>query len=178
MVCLGLAERDGRHLFNSVVLIDTTGEVLLRHRKVNVLSELMSPSYAAGTGASASVVDTRFGPIALLICADTFEDEVVAQVASRQPSLVLVPYGWASPANTWPDHGTSLHGWIKATARRCGAPVVGTDSTGKMLAGPWQGYVLGGQSAVSDASGQLLGVLADRRSEMRIVTVPLRRGGG
>src|SRR5438132_11118285 len=34
-VCSGLAEQDGLRVFNSAVLIDPDGEVILRHRKLN-----------------------------------------------------------------------------------------------------------------------------------------------
>ncbi len=173
MVCCGLAEKDGEQLHNSVVLIDSDGALLLKHRKCNVLEELMQPPYAKGTGALDATVDTRFGRLGLLICADTFDDRVVAELAAQAPDLVLVPYGWAAPADAWPHHGDSLQAWVAHTARRCAAPVVGVDSVGSIHAGPWQGQVLGGQSPACDARGELLARLADRTAETRVVEVPL-----
>ncbi len=168
MVVLGLAEREGDQLYNSVVLIDTDGQVLLRHRKVNVLAKLMQPPYTPGPGAEQSVVDTRLGRIGLLICADTFRASLVDRLAAQNPDIIIVPYGWAAPADAWPDHGKSLLAWVANTARRCGAPVVGIDSTGKLHHGPWKNHLLGGQSVVCDAAGEVLGVLADRRPELRV----------
>lgn len=173
MLGVGVAEAEGGELFDSAVLIDIDGSVLLRHRKVNVLSELMDPSYTAGGDASGSVVATRFGRIGMLVCADTFKDDVVGQIAAGKPDLVLVPYGWAAPADSWPQHGSSLHSWISSTAQRVHAPVVGVDSTGALGHGPWAGYVLGGQSAVSMADGALMPVLADRVPEVRVVEIQL-----
>ena len=172
MVAIGLAERDGDALHNSAVLIDSDGTLLLRHRKVNVLSELMDPPYTPGDGRPA-VVDTRLGRIALLICADTFEAPIVEAVGEQHPQLVLVPYGWAAPAGDWPEHGESLHGWIAHTARAVDAPVVGVDSTGEISHGPWAGLALGGQSFVCDRTGTPLAQLADRRTEVRVVEIVL-----
>ena len=119
------------------------------------------------------MVDTRFGRIGLLICADTFQAPVVEELAAQAPDLVLVPYGWAAPEEKWPEHGKSLQDWVVHTARTVGAPVVGTDSTGRIHAGPWQGFVLGGQSPVADARGETVCILGDRRPEVRVVEVEL-----
>jgi len=175
MVVLGLAERDGDRLYDSAVLIDADGRVLLRHRKVNVLTELMQPPYTPGDGAVASVVDTRLGRIGLLICADTFREPLVAALAAEQPDLVVVPYGWAAPEGDWPEHGKSLQDWVSHTARTCGAPVIGVDGTGVLQAGPWQGYPLGGQSVWCDAEGRVQDVLGDRCEEVRVVEVARSR---
>lgn len=61
LLALGLAEKDGEHLHNAAVLIDRDGTLLLKHRKLNILSELMEPSYVSGESARDSVVPTRYG---------------------------------------------------------------------------------------------------------------------
>ncbi len=172
-VAIGMAERDGPALHNVAVLIDDRGQLLAKHRKLNILSELMDPPYAPGDGEPV-VVETRFGRVGLLICADTFQEETVARVAAEQPDLMIVPYGWAAPAEQWPQHGKSLHAWIQNTARVCQAPTIGVDSTGQLHDGPWKGFVVGGQSMACDASGAALIQLADRSPEMKLVDIPLR----
>lgn len=113
----------------------------------------------------------------MLVCADTFLDDVVGQVADGAPDLLLVPYGWAAPAEAWPQHASSLHDWISHTAKRVSAPVVGVDSTGTLGHGPWAGYVLGGQSAASNAAGELWPVLADRVPQVRVIEVTVGEPG-
>ena len=113
-------------------------------------------------------MDTRFGRVGLLICADTFEEPLVDVLAGAEPDLVLVPYGWAAPEGDWPGHAKSLHSWISHTARRTGAPVLGVDSVGRLGHGPWTGFVLGGQSALAGRNGDLEGTLADRTAEVRV----------
>lgn len=178
MVAGGICEKAGERLFNTAVLIDRNGELLGKHRKVNVLEELMSPPYSRGEGAGHSVFATRLGRIGLMICADTFEPDLVQQLASQGPELLVVPYGWAAPREAWPGHGKSLAARVAATARACRAPMVGVDSCGQLGFGPWKGFELGGQSVFADAEGRVQAVLADRRPEVRLVDVELQRGGG
>lgn len=170
MLSVGLAERDGSKLHNSVVLIGRDGELLAKHRKVNVLPGLMEPGYDRGDG-HACVVETEYGRVGLLICADTFEDDLVHGVAELEPDLVLVPYGWAAPEEDWPGHGESLGAWIRHTAQLTRAPVVGVDSCGALAHGPWSGFLLGGQSRFSGADGRLSAPMADRLEEVRVFDV-------
>jgi len=78
-LCIGLAEKEGRRLYDSAVLIDNNGNILLKHRKINLLTELMSPPYTPGE--SIDVVDTKFGKIGLLICADTHDNKILKRMA-------------------------------------------------------------------------------------------------
>lgn len=175
MLAIGIAEKAEDCLYDSAVLIDHDGALLLKHRKVNILIELMTPPYTSGPARQNNVAETRLGRIGLLICADTFRDDVVAAAAAQKPDLLLVPYGWAAPEADWPEHGKSLAAWVASTARRAGCPVVGTDVVGEITHGPWTGRTYGGQSIVCDPQGRPLATLADRRTEVRLVTVPIGR---
>jgi len=44
-LCVGMAEKEGKSLYDSAALIDNSGNILLKHRKINLLTELMSPPY-------------------------------------------------------------------------------------------------------------------------------------
>ncbi len=159
-VCVGLAEKEGDHLYDSVILINDKGEILLKHRKMNILSHLMDPPYTPGNKIQA--VDTDIGTIGLLICADTFVGEYLEQMKELQPDLVLVPYGWAEQEEAWPQHAQSLHNTVSSAAKVIGAPVMGTDLVGEITHGPWRGYVYGGQSVAVDNKGEILAVGKDR----------------
>lgn len=78
MIAIGLAEKEGENLYDSVVLIDAKGEIQLKHRKINILIPLMNPPYTPGD--NVSVVDTKFGRIGLLICADTFRKDLLKHI--------------------------------------------------------------------------------------------------
>lgn len=173
MICIGLCEKDGRNLYDAAVLIGADGKLLAKHRKTNVLTELMDPPYAPGNGDDITVVETSLGRIGMLICADTFKDELVQRITAQSPDLLLVPYGWAAGRDEWPEHGKSLAAWVAATAQRADCPVVGTDLVGVISSGPWRGKTYGGQSVVTNADGVILGTLRDRDVDVRTFEIPL-----
>lgn len=168
-VCCGLAEKDGETLYDSAILIGSQGDILLKHRKLNVLAHLLEPPYAAGTDIRA--VDTPFGRIGVLICADTFVDEHLARMAALRPDLLLAPYGWAEAEAAWPDHGKKLEQVVCNAAKTIGAPVVGVDCVGVISHGPWRGRVYGGQSVACTAAGRILGRGADRDRDVVVVAI-------
>lgn len=170
-VAIGLGEKDGEKLFDSAVLIDDKGEILLKHRKNNILSELMEPAYTPGAGVQA--VETKFGRIGLMICADTFLEDLVAEMAALQPDLLLIPYGWAEHEDRWPEHGKELEEVVVNTGKKVKAIVIGTDLVGEISKGPWAGYVYGGQSLAVDAQGKVLVKLADRDSDVQMIDIPI-----
>ncbi|MHC4170969.1 MAG: carbon-nitrogen hydrolase family protein, partial [Planctomycetota bacterium] len=154
-------------LHDSALLIDNTGQILLRHRKINLLSELMSPPYTAGK--SVNAVETAFGKIGLLICADTHENKILQRMAALKPDLLLVPYGYAAAEDAWPGHGKELEKVVKNTAKKTGAFVVGTNLVGEITHGPWKGRVYGGHSAAADKTGQTVAVAKDRELDICVV---------
>jgi predicted amidohydrolase len=170
-LAIGLAEKEGESLYDSVILIDDEGNLLLKHRKINILSELMAPPYTPGKGVG--VADTRFGRIGLLICADTFRDEILDSMAALEPDLLLVPYGWAARQEQWPEHGRELLETVTRAASRIRAPLVGTDLVGEITHGPWAGLTYGGQSVVSDGFGKVLARAIDRDREVLILDISL-----
>ncbi len=171
MISVGLAEKNGQLLHNSVVLIDADGTLLLTHRKINILTELMTPPYTPGE--AIQVVPTRYGKIGLLICADTFVERHLQEMRRRRPDLVLVPYGWAAQTDQWPDHGKELARTVTKAAKAIGAPLVGVDLVGEITRGPWRGRTYGGQSVTSDAAGNILAVAHDRDQHIVEVQLPL-----
>lgn len=168
LICIGLTEKDGDQLYDTVVLIDKTGEILAKQRKVNILPELMTPAYTCGEEGGIKVTETRIGKVGLLICADVFKEDLVKVVSSQKPDIVLIPYGWAAAKEQWPEHGKSLQSWVSSVASRVKCPVVGTNLVGSISTGPWKGRTYGGQSVVADGDGKVLGVLKDRDAEVRI----------
>jgi len=171
MLCVGLEEKDGDRLYGGVVLIDRKGRLLLRHRKINVLPELMTPPYTPGRPDDIAATQTEFGRIGLLICADTFSQRHLEIMCDRQPDLVLIPYGWAAEPDEWPRHGDNLRDVVIKSARTIGAPVVGADNIGTITHGPWTGRTYGGQSIAADADGNILARAKDRAPDVVLFDV-------
>ncbi len=165
-LCVGLAEKEASRLYDSVVLIDDKGQILLKHRKINLLTELMSPPYTPGE--NVDVVETGFGKIGLLICADTHKDEILNSMAALKPDLLLVPYGYAAEENKWPAHGKELEKVVKTAAKKTGAPVIGTNLVGEITKGPWKGRIYGGQSIAVDKNGKTISTAKDRDRDINI----------
>jgi predicted amidohydrolase len=173
MIAIGLDEKDGQLLYDSSILVDKTGKLLWKYRKLIVLPELMSPPYSVGTPEGIGVVDTEFGRIGLVICADTFADVYAKRVAELKPDLMLVPYGWAATVDKWPEHEKEMENLVAKRAKLWKCPVVGTDLVGEMTHGPWSGQTYGGASVVADQSGSVLAVLRDRDVDVRIVELSI-----
>lgn len=168
-LCVGLAEKDGDKLHDSVVLIDDAGQILLKHRKMNILTELMDPPYTPGN--DVNVVKTKFGRIGLLICADTHRDEILERMAELKPALLLVPYGYAEVEEKWPEHGKRLEFVVGKAASRTGTAVIGTNVVGEITKGPWAGRVYGGQSVTADKDGKTIAIAKDRDRDVKIVSI-------
>lgn len=168
-LCAGLAEKDARKLYDSAVLINKKGRIALKHRKMNILTELMTPPYTPG--GEVKVVVTEFGKIGLLICADTHKDEILERMAKLKPDLLLVPYGYAEEENNWPEHGRELEKVVNKAAQKTGAPVVGTNLVGEITNGPWKGRIFGGQSVMADKNGKTVTICEDRDRDIKIVSI-------
>jgi predicted amidohydrolase len=170
-LCVGLDEKDGADLYDSAILIDDTGRILLKHRKIILLSELMTPPYSPGD--EVKIVQTKFGKVGLLICADTHEGEILTRMARLKPDLLLVPYGYAEREQAWPEHGKQLERVVTNAAKAIAAPVIGTNLVGQITHGPWTGRTYGGHSVATDRTGGILGLGRDFDREIKVIEVPL-----
>ncbi len=166
-MCVGICEKAGVDLYDSAILVDDCGRLLLTHRKQNTLIELLEPPYTRGTEVKA--VDTGLGRLGVLICADTFEERLLEQMANHGLDLMLVPYGWAADPDEWPGHGDNLVKVVAKAAVAVGAPVIGVDCVGTISHGPWKGKTFGGLSVACDAEGVVLSRGADREASLSIL---------
>jgi predicted amidohydrolase len=169
---IGLDEKDGANLYDSCVLIDDNGQIILKHRKINVLPELMTPPYSVGRDIRA--VDTKYGRIGVLICADSAVEELLNAMKAENPDILIIPYGWAAREEEWPNHGETLRDVVKNAARPTNCVVVGTDLVGVITNGPWNGRVYGGQSLAVDRSGRVLAQCRDRDKDVTVIFIGVR----
>jgi predicted amidohydrolase len=140
-VCAGLIEREGGSVFNSAVLIDPQGEVILHHRKLNEL-EIGHEFYAQGD--RLGVARTPLGTFGVMICADAFARE---QMVSRTLGLmgadiILSPCAWAVPDDH--DNAKEPYGqlWLDnycPVARDFRLWIAGVSNVGWLADGPWKG---------------------------------------
>jgi predicted amidohydrolase len=156
-VCAGALERDRDRIFNSAVLINSEGEVVLAHRKINEL-EIAHDLYAQGDWLN--VVNTPFGRIGVMICADAFaKDQAISRaLAMMGAQIILSPCSWAVPADH--DNQREPYGklWLdnyQPVAREFGLWIAGVSNVGPITDGPWSGRKCIGCSLVIGPEGEV-----------------------
>ncbi len=169
-VCAGLVERAGDRLFNSAVFIDPKGELLLHHRKIH---ELDFAQELYSTGDRLGVVDTRYGRIGLMICADGFApgQAISRSLAMMGAEIILSPCAWAVPADH--DNAETPYGkiWLDnygPVCREFGITIVGCSNVGPITAGPWEGRTCIGNSMAIDGTGDRVLCLAHGSEQLHV----------
>ena len=157
-VIAGLTERAGIRTYNTGLLIDPGGQILLKHRKINVL-DIAQDLYAVGN--HLSVAEPSFGKVGVPICADNFSESLALghALARMGAQVLLSPCAWAVDADY--DHAREPYGaiWKEAyttLARLYDVPVVGVSNVGRITGGPWEGRKCIGCSLAVGAGGEIL----------------------
>lgn len=180
-VVAGLAEREGAQVYNSAVLLDPGGRVVLRHRKIH---ELALARHLYQVGDSLAVARTSLGTIGLAICADLFPSHVALghALARMGAGVILSPCAWAVPATH--DQTRQPYGalWLEsygALARESNVGVVGVSSVGPLEAGPWAGRRCIGCSLAMGPGGTVLdrAPYGEQAECLRVVDIPWPQAG-
>lgn len=155
-ICSGLIERDGETVYNSAVIIDPSGAVILLHRKINEL-DIGHPYYALGKGLN--VCKTEFGTIGLMICADanTGDHVIPRALAYMGADVILSPSSWAVLAdhdNIKEPYGGTWKKAYKPVAKDFRIWIASTSNVGWMTGGPWKGWKGIGCSMVIGPDGE------------------------
>jgi predicted amidohydrolase len=172
---VSLCEKEGSALYDSAVLLDPNGEIVLKHRKINLLAWLMDPPYTPGNPDDIRAVPTPLGKAGMLICADSFVDEYLERLAAQKPDFVYIPYGWAKEKEHWPEHGFQLLRTVEHAARAIGAPVLGPNLVGEITCGEWTGRTYEGLSTAADGSGLSLVQGKWNKPELILLDIPAGR---
>jgi len=141
-ICAGLAEKDGDRLYNSAVIIDPDGELLIKHRKLNEL-DFAHDLYDQGD--RLNVVHTDLGTMGLLICADANAD---GQALSKSlcymgADIILSPCAWAVPPgydNKAEPYGDTWRNAYGPISKMFDVWFVGVSNVGKVDDGKWSGW--------------------------------------
>jgi len=155
-ICSGLTELDGDIVYNSAVLIDPKGEVILLHRKINEL-DIGHEYYALGQ--SLRVVHTELGAIGVMICADasTGKHEIPRALSYMGADVILSPSAWAVPAdynNEKNPYGGMWRDIYSAVAKDFRVWIASCSNVGLMTGGPWKGWNAIGCSMVFAPGGR------------------------
>jgi 5-aminopentanamidase len=119
-VFLGCPEREGRRLYNSVFVIGPTGEIIGKHRKINVASDSLSWSSPGDRAASIDCDGVRVG---VLVCADVYTSNIARAMKFDGAQMFVSPASW----------GPGLHGpngeW-EQRSHETGLPLIVCNRTG------------------------------------------------
>lgn len=155
-VCAGIIEKEGDRTFNSAVIINPSGDVILKHRKINEL-DIAHDLYDQGD--RLNVVNTPLGTLGLYICADAFASDYILSSALGYlgADIILSPTAFAVP----PDHDNNAtpYGdlWRKAysfVSSEFNLWVAGVSNVGIIKAGPWKDWHCIGCSQVYAPGGR------------------------
>lgn len=119
-VFLSCPERDGSRLYNSVFVINSYGEIIGKHRKINVASDALSWS---SPGDRAAPVECDGVHVGVLVCADVYTSNIARAMKFEGAQMFISPASW----------GPGLHGpngeWEQRT-HETGLPLIVCNRTG------------------------------------------------
>jgi N-carbamoylputrescine amidase len=172
-ISAGCLERDGDKVYNSAVILDAMGSIVLKHRKIDTLPWLTQHLYDRGDPKHIKAVDTVFGRIGLTICADNFNLEHPQRVADQGAWLLVAPHGFAAEQNKLEQNSREYQAHILKVAGSTGLWVIGTDSVlGAVKAGAWKGWLHSGCSMVARPDGTAAVVGKFKEPDLVIFDIP------
>ena len=178
-ISAGCLERDGNNVYNSAVILDRAGRIVLKHRKIDTLPWLTQHLYDAGSPESIQVVETVFGRVGLTICADNFNLEHPQRVADQGAWLLVAPHGFAAESSKLEQNSKEYQSHICRVAGKTGLWVIGTDAVqGMVQGGAWKGWLHSGSSTVARPDGTPAIVARFSEPDLVVLDIPQRSRAG
>ena len=182
-VCAGLTEKLGDKNYNTAILINPHGEIILKYHKINLLT-VEQPYYAIGQ--TLNVVNTPFGKIGVNICADNYIDGLAIghTLARMGAQLILSPSSWTVDYKVTEEHDPYHEKWVKPysiLAQYYDMVIIGTTCVGYIVGGPYEGKKSIGCSLAVDKSGIIKqGKFNEFAGELIIaeIEIPVRKEKG
>jgi N-carbamoylputrescine amidase len=175
-ISAGCLEKDGEKVYNSAVILDRTGRIVLKHRKIDTLPWLTQHLYDAGTAEDIKTIDTEFGRIGLTICADNFNLKNPHHVAEQGAWLLIAPHGFAAEGGTLEQNSPEYQAHIRKVAASTKLWVIGTDSVlGTVQGGAWKGWLHSGCSLVARPDGTAALVAKFKQPDLIVFDIPAEK---
>lgn len=153
-ICAGLTEKFNDKIYNSAILIDNQGKIILKYRKINLLAHELE-FYSIGQ--TLNVIDTEFGKIGVNICADNYHDALYIghTLAGMGAELILSPSSWTVDYDVTEDKDPYKRKWIEPYSILAAHNLViaGTTCVGYIVGGPYEGKKSIGCSLVVGPQG-------------------------
>ena len=178
-ICAGVTEKsaDGKN-YNTALLIDDDGKILLKYRKINVL-EAAKDFYSVGS--KLEVVNTKFGKVGVNICSDNYKDAIdIGIVLCRMGAqLILSPSSWTVDHSVTEQDDPYKLKWanqLLKLSETFDITFVSTTSVGYIVGGPYEGKKMVGCSIATD-KGKLIaqGEFNEFASDIKYIEVELKQ---
>lgn len=180
-VAAGLSERGPKagpgslpnayQAYDSGILLNPQGEIVIHHRKYNVLANAFDPTackailnqdqcqYTAGSLSDIQTVQTPFGKTALMVCADAYTyppADALNTLKPQEADFVIIPWGiTAGQQSECGTDGFDATGYAAQAATFLHSPmVVGANAVGPRVYGRFLPSVYCGTSGYSDPTGR------------------------
>lgn len=177
-LCVGLTEKRNDKNYNSAILLNENGEIVLKYSKINLL-EVEFPYYEIGS--KLEVADTPFGRIGLNICADNYLQSGLhnAHMLARMGAqLILSPSSWTVDHSITEEMDPYKEKWVKPLSQIATLyqiPVVSVTSVGYIVGGPYEGKKMVGCSiAVSESGIIAQGEFNEFAGDLKTVEIQLK----
>lgn len=164
-ICLGLPEVDAKTgiFYNAAAVIGPEGNVVGKYRK-------LSPAYkenlwSARGNLPVLVVETEFGKLGVVICADSYYYKPARIAALQGARLLLVPANWP------PSHYNPQIYW-RARAVENGMYIMGCNRTGKDKTMD----CTTAESFIIDSNGEVVKKISSPDNDIIYHTIPLENG--
>jgi N-carbamoylputrescine amidase len=175
-ISAGCLEKDGDKVYNSAVIIDRTGRIVLKHRKIDTLPWLTQHLYDRGNAEDIRTVDTKFGRMGLTICADNFNLKNPQRVADQGAWLLIAPHGFAAEQSQLEQNSRDYQNHIRKVAGATRLWVVGTDAVlGPVQGGAWKGRLHSGCSLVARPDGTEAIVAKFKQPDLIVFDIPAEK---
>lgn len=112
---MGVSEREGGTLYNSLLYFDDRGEIFGRHRKLQP-TNAERIIWGRGDGSGVKVHDTRYGRIGGLICFEHTMDLTRFALISQREQVHIAAWPAISAVNSDPNAST-FDAWTEAAVR-------------------------------------------------------------
>jgi len=172
-ISAGCLERDGERVYNAAIILNRSGRIVLKHRKIDTLPWLTQHLYDSGNPDDIRVVETEFGCVGLTICADNFNLSNPQRIAEQGAWLLVAPHGFAAEANRLQQNSQEYQSHIRNVAGKTGLWVIGTDAVlGTVRGGAWQGWLHSGCSMVARPDGTAAIVAKFKEPDLVLFDIP------
>ena len=172
-ISAGCLEKDGDRVYNSAVIIDRQGEIVLKHRKIDTLAWLTQDLYDNGDPDDIKTVETEFGRIGLTICADNFHIENPQRVAEQGAWLLIAPHGFAAEPDKLEENSIEYQKHICGVASKTGLWVVAANTAiARVQGGAWKDWLHSGCSLVARPDGSAAIMARFKQPDLIVYDIP------